>query len=125
MPETLEKVILTEEKNVQEAPEKTKKDEKNNKGLVKFNTPYMFEGNSYTEVDVSPIENLTAEDLIDAEDILAKSGVNAFVPELNFSYLLIVAHKATGKPLEFFKKLPGREAIKTKRAVMNFLNSEE
>lgn len=111
MPETvLEKTTTTEEKNL---------------GLVKFKQPYKFEGNSYTDVDVSSIENLTAADLIDAEDILAKSGVNAFVPELNFSYLIIVASKATGHPLEFFKRLPGREAIKIKRAVMGFLNSEE
>lgn len=108
-----------------ETLEKTTTQEKDNKGLVKFSSPYEFEGNSYIEVDVSSIDNLTAEDLIDAEDILTKSGVNAFVPEINFSYLLIVAHKATGKPLEFFKRLPGKDAIKVKRAVMGFLNAEE
>lgn len=124
MPETVEKVILTEEKNVQEVPENTKKEEKN-PGLIKFNKPYNFEGNSYLEVDVSLIENLTAEDLIDAEDILAKSGVNAFVPEINFSYLVIIAAKATGKPQEFFKRLPAKDGVKLKRAVMGFLNSEE
>ncbi|MEI2466657.1 phage tail assembly protein [Niallia taxi] len=124
MPETLEKVTLPEEKNAQETAGNTTKEEKN-PGLIKFNKPYNFEGNSYTEVDVSPIENLTAEDLIDAEDILAKSGVNAFVPELNFTYLIIVAAKATGKPQEFFKRLPAKDGVKFKRAVMSFLNSEE
>lgn len=107
--------------------EKTPKqeEEKENKGLIKFSKPYEFEGNSYIEVDVSPIDNLTAEDLIEAEDILAKSGVNSFVPEINFSYLVIVAAKATGKPQEFFKGLPAKDGIKLKRAVMGFLNAEE
>ncbi|MED3965044.1 phage tail assembly protein [Niallia taxi] len=124
MPETLEKVTLSEEKDTQETAGNTTKEDKN-PGLITFKKPYNFEGNSYTEVDVSPIENLTAEDLIEAEDILAKSGINAFVPEINFSYLIIVAAKATGKPEEFFRRLPAKDGIKLKRAVMGFLNAEE
>lgn len=105
--------------------EKTPVQEENKEMLITFNKPYTFEGNSYTEVDLSPIENLTAEDLLEAEDVLAKSGVNAFVPEINFTYLMIVAANATGKPQEFFRKLPAKEGIKVKRAVMGFLNGEE
>ena len=38
--------------------------------LIKFSKPYVFEGQTYTEIDLAGLENLTARDMIDAEKYL-------------------------------------------------------
>ena len=35
--------------------------------LIKFSKPYVFENQTYTEIDLAGLENLTARDMIDAE----------------------------------------------------------
>jgi len=99
--------------------------EETNEGLVKFANPYTFEGKTYNEIDLSGVENLTTAELIEAEDLLAKTGKMVMVPEISFPYLMVIAAKATNQPQEFFNSLPGTEGIKVKRKVANFLNSAE
>ncbi|WP_445506767.1 hypothetical protein [Niallia sp. 03190] len=99
--------------------------QENNEGLVKFANPYVFEGKTYNEIDLSGIDGLTTEDVMNAEDMLAKSGTMAMVPEMNFTYLVIIASKVTGQPQEFFKYLPAKDGIKVKRKVLAFLNAGE
>lgn len=90
--------------------------------VVKFKSPYNFEGKEYTEVDLSGLEKLSAADLIDADKQFSASGQFAMMNEVTLGYCLIVASKASGKPVEFFQQLPASDAIKVKNVVMNFLN---
>ena len=41
--------------------------------LIKFSKPYVFENQTYTEIDLAGLENLTARDMIDAEKYLFKA----------------------------------------------------
>ena len=42
--------------------------------LVKFSKAYRFEGKDYTEVDLSGMDDLSAEDMIAADRYLTRSG---------------------------------------------------
>lgn len=92
-----------------------------NKYLIKFNKPHLFEGNEYTEIDLSDIEELTANKLKEADKIFMSNGMADPVKELNVSYCLIIASLITGKPLEFFGDLKANEAMKIKNIVSDFL----
>jgi hypothetical protein len=91
--------------------------------ILKFNKPYQFEGNEYTEVDLSQLEQLSGEDIIETDKIFSTEGNYAPVPEMTFAYACILAGRASGKPTEFFKRLPLKESVKLKNRVMGFLNS--
>lgn len=99
--------------------------ETNEKGLVKFNKPFSFEGEVYAQIDLSGVENLTGQDLDDAENMLLRVNKPSMVPEMSMTYLFFLASKATGKPQEFFFQLPAKDSLKVKRTVTSFLNSAE
>jgi Phage tail assembly chaperone proteins, E, or 41 or 14 len=97
--------------------------EKKNKIIVELSKPYQFEGKEYTEIDLTGLENLTGEDLIEAEKVFSTSGQVALMSELSTGYTLIIAAIATKLPVEFFQKLPAKDAMRVKGAVMAFLNN--
>lgn len=91
-------------------------------GLVlKFSKPYVFEGQEYTEVDLSAMEDTTAEDLSVVGKILSKLGTVSPMPEMTMDFSQFMAARVTKLPIEFFKRMPAREAIKLKNAVTGFL----
>lgn len=91
--------------------------------IVIFNKPYSFEGKEYKEVDLSKLEDLTGEDLLEADKQFTASGQFAVMTEMTMGYCFILASIATGKPVEFFQKLPAKDAMKVKGTVMGFLNN--
>ena len=94
-------------------------------GLVRFSKPYHFEGESYTEIDLGGIEDLSAKDMIAAEKYLAKSGTISPIPEMTMEYIGFICNRATGLPIEFFKSLPPKDAIKVKNKVTSFFYGED
>lgn len=93
---------------------------KKNQYVVKFNKPYKFEGQEYTEVDLSGLDTLTTKDLADADRQFITSGQVATVNEMSVGYACIIAAKLTGKPVEFFENLPANEGISVKNVVTSF-----
>jgi hypothetical protein len=100
--------------------ENTKETVNENKYRVEFKKPYKFEGQEYTAIDLSGIEGLTVADLTTADQQFIQSGQIATLNEMALGYACIVAARATGKPIEFFKGLPANEGIKIKGVVTNF-----
>ena len=93
-------------------------------GLVlKFSKPYVFEGQEYTEVDLSALEDTSARDLEAVGRALAKKapGLNAASVEMTLDYAQMLAQRVTKKPIEFFTRMPAKEAIKLKGIVVGFL----
>lgn len=88
--------------------------------VVVFNKPYTFEGTTYTKVDLSGLDNLTAADMIAANKVLDRTGSFTFLPEMSLEYACIIASKAANLPVEFFKGLHPREAVKVKNRVTAF-----
>ena len=83
--------------------------------VLKFRKPYKFEGQEYTEVDLSGMEDMTAGDLC-AVGKLANRDLGMTLP-----YAMYMAARASHKPVEFFKGLPPVEAMKLKNMVTGFL----
>ena len=73
--------------------------------VMKLDKPFTFEGQTYTEVDLSGLEDTTAADL---------QAVGRFVTKKNPA-------ANPHLPLEFFERLPAKEAIKLKGIVVGFL----
>lgn len=92
---------------------------------VKFSKPYRFEDETYKEIDLSGMDNLTAEDMIAADKYLARNGNVTVMPEMSLEYACFIASKATDLPVEFFRRLPPKDAIKVKNRVTNFFYSED
>jgi hypothetical protein len=93
--------------------------------VVKFGKPYKFEGKEYTEVDLSGLEDLSAEDMISADKYLSKNGSFSVVPEMALEYACFIAAKCSGQPIEFYRQLPAKEAIKVKNKVTGFFYGED
>ena len=96
-----------------------------NPHYVKFRKPYLFEGERYDGVDLSGLENLSAQDMLEGEKHLARSGVMTALPEMTMEYVCFMAVLASGKPIEFFKGLPPKDAIKVKNRITGFFYGED
>lgn len=109
------------------APEKNgTADKQENKYLVTLSKPYPFEDEGKVEsIDLSCLENATAETLIKVSRIMTSTGDVMALPENDIRYALYIAAECTGYPYSFFKKLNLCDATKIKRGVMNFLNGVE
>lgn len=88
--------------------------------VVVFNKPYVFEGETYHKVDLSGMDDMTAADMIAANKVLDRTGSFTFLPEMSLEYACIIASKAAKLPVEFFKGLHPREAVKVKNRVTAF-----
>ena len=96
------------------------------KHLVKLSRVYEFEDEGKIDsIDLSCLENATAEVLIKANRVMVSTGDVMAVPENDIRYALFVAAECTGIPYDFYKKLSLGDAIKVKREVMTFFNGGE
>lgn len=85
--------------------------------IIKFNKPFKFEGKEYTEVDLTKIDDLCAEDIKYIDRQFQRQGLSSVFKEMSIPYAMIVATKASSRPIEFFNKLPVCEAMKIKNLV--------
>ena len=102
-----------------------KQEAKENSYIVKFKKPFTFEGVSYEEVDLSGLEALSAADMIAVNKTIERGGTVNVLPEMSLEYACLISARASGKPVEFFKALPPKEALKIKNRVTNFLYGED
>ncbi len=101
--------------------EKSKNQEQVNLLKVVFAKPYIFEGETYNEIDLSGLEDMTGEDLIRIEKALRMTGVKSLNFETTPEGAFMYAAQAAGVPVEFFDLLPIVEARKIRIVVINFL----
>ena len=92
--------------------------------VIRFSKPYVFEGVKYEKVDLSGLDDLTAADMIAVGKILEKTGTFSLLPEMSLEYACIIASRACKLPLEFFKGLHPKDAIKVKNRVTAFFYGE-
>lgn len=94
--------------------------------IVKLSKTYDFEGEKkVSQIDFSGLENITADDMIRANKVLSTSGTVSILPENDLYYTLIIASSATGLPIEFYKALKPKDAIRVKNTVTSFFYGEE
>lgn len=96
------------------------------KHLVKLSRAYKFEDEGEIDsIDLSCLENATAEVLIKANRVMVSTGDVMTIPENDIRYALFVAAECTGIPYDFYKKLSLGDATRVKKEVMVFLNGGE
>lgn len=113
-----------------EAPEVLDKDElveMSDRFHVVMSKPYKFEGKEYKSIDLTPLQDMTAEDFIAVNRYLERSGIILATPqpETTMEVTLTMAARATKMPIEFFNSLPLPEAIKVKNRVAGFFYGVE
>ena len=92
--------------------------------IVKFAKPYSFEGTEYTEVDLSGMDKLTIQDMIDIQKSLANELASLAAQEATTSFAQEMATKASGKPVEFFKLMPRAKIKQVQTAILLSLNAK-
>ncbi|MDY2977956.1 MAG: phage tail assembly protein [Oscillospiraceae bacterium] len=94
-----------------------------NELLLKLKKPYVFDGVTYTAIDLSGLENVTAGTLENVGKILAKRspGLNPATLEMEMSFCNLLAARVTNQKLEFFERLPARDAVALKSMIVGFL----
>lgn len=89
--------------------------------VLKLSKPYVFDGQTFTEVDLSGLEDATGADLIAVERSLKKRGIVDPLMEMSAPLAAAMAARMTGKPEEFYTGLPIRDMVRVKTAVSGFL----
>ena len=93
--------------------------------VLKLSKTYHFEGEEISTVDLSGLDNVSANQMIQAQKMITKSGNTTALLETNIEYLLILASFASGRPIEFFKQLNAKDVVKVKNRVTGFFFAEE
>lgn len=111
------------EENTAEHPSAADNSEDTVDLMIKFRKPVEFEGNTYTELNLTGLENITTGQLEAVGRMLLKKrpGLNPSTLEMTMDYANLMAMKVTKLPLEFFERLPAPEGMKIKTAVVGFL----
>ena len=106
MAEEKNMTVATEEKTEATAP-KTE-----NQYLLKLNRPYVFEGKEYAEIDLAAQRQLFNE----------REPAAMLLCETTTAFVRILAAKATGLPIEFFKLAPRGVSRRIYGMVMGYMN---
>lgn len=92
--------------------------------VVVLSKPYAFEDKIYKELDLSGLWELTTEDMVAAEKYMSRNGNISVMPEISIEYACFICSRATDLPVEFFRRLPPKDAIKIKNRVTGFFYGE-
>ena len=94
--------------------------------VIHLKTPYKFEGQEYDTIDLTPLEDITGDDMIRVNKIMSRGTIGIDVmPEVSVEYALYLAAAATKKPVEFYRGLPPKAVMQIKNRVMGFLFGTE
>lgn len=107
----------------QEAPQEPAEELVEESLVLKLTRPYVFEGKTYGELDLSGLEDVTAGTLENVGRQVSKKnpGINPAVLETSTPFCIMLAARVTKLPLEFFQRLPAKDGIALKALITNFL----
>lgn len=88
--------------------------------VIKLKATVKFEDIEKSEL-VLDLDALTGDDLAAAEAEMQASGAIAIMADTSKRYLMHVAAKAAGVPVEFIRRLKAPDATKVTMEVQNFL----
>ncbi len=95
------------------------------KNIFKLSKPFTFEGETYTELNLAALEDITGQQLCEVEKMFKKQEdfnlASLDVMEYDLNYIFIFYSFALNKPIEFFKALPATDVVKLKYRAIRFL----
>lgn len=89
--------------------------------LLKLSRPYVFAGQTYTEINLTGIDKLMAGDMIDAENHVIREGLYTPTPEATLEYSFFIARKLSGQPIGFFMQFAPEDADHLRKMIKSFL----
>lgn len=102
-----------------------KTDDIENGNILELTREYDFEGEKVSSLDFSGFDDITATEMMEASDVLTRSGRVVVNPEMDVQYCLYIAAEATHMPHEFFKLLKARDVVRVKNKVRNCFFGQE
>lgn len=87
---------------------------------IKLSAPVKYEDIERSEL-VLDLDGLTGDDLANAEAEMQLAGIVPVMVDTSKRYMMYVAAKAAGVPVEFIRKLKASDATKVTLAVQGFL----
>lgn len=85
--------------------------------IIKLSKPFTFEDETYHEIDLTGLAELSTADLCQAQRQYNMGANVSTVPEMDVNYCILLAQKASKLPLEFFQQLPARDGMRVRMAV--------
>lgn len=120
-----DELLTSEDENLEIVESTSEEQDEPVEVILKFNKPFVFEGKTYNEIDLSALENITGEDMIQVNRRLTAAGCAPLLQEMSLEYAQMMAAQVTGIPIELFKALPAKASMKLKNIVTNFIYGEE
>lgn len=120
-----DELLTNEDENLEIVESTSEEQDEPVEVILKFNKPFVFEGKTYNEIDLSALENITGEDMIQVNRRLTVAGCAPLLQEMSLEYAQMMAAQVTGMPIELFKALPAKASMKLKNIVTNFIYGEE
>lgn len=111
MDEIKSNAALEEERTTALAPAATAEEPEEESLVLKFRKPYKFEGQEYTEVDLSAMEDMTAADLCAVGKIMTRLGIVNPVAEMTVDYAIIWRPAPPASLWSFSRASPPRRAL--------------
>lgn len=111
------------DKNVelkQEAVEQSTASSKE-KDIMELRKPITFEGQEIKELDLTPLRELRGADLIQAKRMLDMTGNASVMYERTLEYACYVCAVKLQKPVDLFQNLYASDAMRLRRAYLDFL----
>ena len=120
-----EKKILAMEEKAAQQPSIQEEEDDDVSMVIKFKKPFVFEGKTYTEIDLGALENITVDDMVAVNKLIGPGafGRVEMNPEFSLEYACHIAARATRMPVEFFMALKPGDGLKVKNRVINFFFS--
>lgn len=91
---------------------------------IKLKRAILYKGEELRELDI-PLENLTGNDLIEAEEQIMKTGLAGQVMDISRVYMITVAARAARIPVEALRQTSANDFNKIVNAVRDFLASSD
>lgn len=92
--------------------------------VLKLSQPYAFGDQSYAEIDLTGMENMTAADMIAAEAYLIHEGLFTTEKEDTMEYNIFLASRFSGLPMQFFVQFKPRDATRLRAAIMKYMSED-
>lgn len=90
--------------------------------MLKFSQSYTFRDQSYAEIDLSGLEDMTAADMVAAEKYLIDEWIFTPEKEDTLEYIFFIASRFSGLPMQFFMQLKPKDAGRLKTMITEFIN---
>lgn len=106
---------------VENIAETVKEELKQSKYKIELSKPIEFEGNTIKELNLDGLEDISTLELMFAEKIYGRMGIEGIAPELTIVYAIAIAQEVTKYPFTFFEQLKAKDILKVKTMVSGFL----